>query len=140
MLLGPCTRSPFPEGPSRGGCLGRQLGSASRALRLWIELLVAAVDGPVAGALAGAEPGARRLIRLPFNRCKRCALVRAVAERLVLRTPAGAPPITLAGLDIDRNRGTSADFWLGIHAPAPPASVASHASPHALASSRTRRM
>src|SRR5258708_19833203 len=77
--------SGHPEGPSRGGCLGRQLGSASRALRLWIELLVAAVaHGPVAGALAGAEPGARRLIPLPFNPCKPFPLLRAVAERPVL--------------------------------------------------------
>src|SRR5262249_51130317 len=105
------------------------------------QLLMAAVaHGPIAGALAGAEPGLLRLLRLPLDRRKPRALVRAVAERLALRAPAGAPPVALAGLDVDRERSPSADFRLCIHAGAPPASVASHASPQALASSRTRRI
>src|SRR5262249_15603367 len=101
------------------------------------QLLMAAVaHGPIAGALAGAEPGLLRLLRLPLDRRKPRALVRAVAERLALR----APPVALAGLDIDREGTPPADFRLCIHAGAPPASVASHASPQALASSRTRRI
>src|SRR5262249_7622785 len=95
---------------------------------------------PVAGALAGAEPRLLRPLRLPLDRRKRPALVRDAAERLALRPPAGAPPVALAGPDIARERSPSADFRLCIHAGAPPASVASHASPQALASSRTRRI
>src|SRR6266849_3487320 len=93
-------------------------------------------------ALASAEPGLLDLLGLPFDRRESRALVRAVAERLLLRAPAGAPPIAFAGLDIDRERLPSADlrFCAHAHAVAPPASVANHASPHALASSRTRRM
>src|SRR5262249_33441846 len=118
----------------------REAGAGSR-IRGASKLLMAAVaHGPVAGAPAGAEPRLLRLLRLPLDRRKRRALVRAVAERLALRAPAGAPPVALAGLDIDRERSPSADFRLCIHAGAPPASVASHASPQALASSRTRRI
>src|ERR1700719_4324099 len=104
--------------------------------------MAAVAHGLVAGAFAGAEPGLLRPLRLPLDRRKRRALVRAVAERLALRAPARAPPVTLAGLDIDPERGApaAADFRLCVHAGAPPASVASHASPHALASSRTRRI
>src|SRR5215469_8100663 len=99
--------------------------------------MAAVAHRPVPRALTGAEPC---LLRLPLDRRKRRALVRAVAERLALRAPARAPPVTLAGLDIDRERGAPADFRLYVHAGAPPASVASHASPHALARSRTRRI
>src|SRR5262249_42884181 len=54
------------------------------------QLLMAAVaHGPIAGALAGAEPGLLRLLRLPLDRRKPRALVRAVAERLALRAAAG---------------------------------------------------
>src|SRR5262245_15514453 len=102
--------------------------------------MAAVAHRPVAGAFAGAKPGLLRLLRLPLDRRTRRALLRAVAERLALRPPARAPPVTLAGLDIDRERGAPADFRLCVHAGAPPASVASHASPHALASSRTRRI
>src|SRR5262249_58405308 len=57
------------------------------------QLLMAAVaHGPIAGALAGAEPGLLRLLRLPLDRRKHRALVRAVAERLALRAPASPPP------------------------------------------------
>src|SRR5215475_12353896 len=105
-------------------------------------LMAAVAHRAAAGALAGAEPSLLRLLSLPLDRRERRALVRAVAERLRLRAPAGAPPIALAGLDIDRQRRAAADFRLCAHAHvhAPPASVASHASPQALASSRTRRM
>src|SRR5262249_13816224 len=105
------------------------------------QLLMAAVaHGPIARALAGAEPGLVRLLRLPLDRRKPRAPVRAVAERLSLPAPARAPPRALGRLAIDRARSPSADFRLCIHAGAPPASVASHASPQALASSRTRRI
>src|SRR5246127_5418316 len=102
--------------------------------------MAAVAHGPVAGAVAGAGPGLLRPLRLPLDRRKRRALVGAVAERLALRAPARAPPVALAGLDIDPERGAPGDFRLCVHAGAPPASVASHASPHALASSRTRRI
>src|SRR5262249_56074718 len=103
------------------------------------KLLMAAVaHGAVAGAFAGAEPGLLRPLRLPLDRRERRALVRAVAERLALRAPARAPPVTLAGLDIDPERGAPADFRLCVHAGAPPASVASHASPPPFPTSPTR--
>src|SRR5580700_11093658 len=103
------------------------------------------------GALAGAEPGFLGLRRLVFDRREGGALVRAVAEWLRFRAPAGAPPIALAAFDIDRHRPPAADFRHLAHVafpfndpfspPAaallPPPSVASHASPQALASSRT---
>src|SRR6202171_2245578 len=94
----------------------------------------------VRGALAGAEPDF--LVRgcFPFLRAEFASFVRAVAERLRLRAPAGAPPIALAGHDVDRDRPAAADFRHSAHRPFPPPSVASHASPHALASSRTRKM
>src|SRR5579863_4723341 len=63
-----------------------------------------------AGALAGAEPGLFGLRRLVFDRRESRALVRAVAERLRFRAPAGAPPIALAGLELDRERPPAADF------------------------------
>src|ERR1700730_1203519 len=129
--------------------------SPRSSLRCDSKLLVAAVaHRPVSRALAGAEPGLDRRFRLPFDRREARPLVRAVAERLLLRAPAGAPPVALAGLDIDRQRLASADFRFCAHAAvpcfsadlkgpvknhAPPASVASQASPQALANSRTRR-
>src|SRR5579863_4647155 len=91
-------------------------------------------------ALAGAEPDFLVGGRLPFLRPEFGALVRAVAERLRLRAPAGAPPVAFAGDDIDRQRSPPADFrfaHLPFSAPlviVPPPAVASHASPHALAS------
>src|SRR5262249_59191515 len=67
------------------------------------QLLMAAVaHGPIAGALAGAEPGLLRLLRLPLDRRKPRALVRAVAERMALRAPAGAPPVAPARPDLHR--------------------------------------
>src|SRR6476661_7553704 len=109
--------------------------------RLQGDRLVRAVAHRLlAGAFAGAEPdllGGRRLV---INRRERCDLVRAIAERLLLRTPTGAPPVALAGLDVDHDRPSAADFRHLAHWLFPPPSVASHASPHALASSRTRRM
>src|SRR5579863_4619004 len=62
------------------------------------------------GALAGAEPGFLGLRRLIFDRREGGALVRAVAEWLRFRAPAGAPPIALAAFDIDRQRPPAADF------------------------------
>src|SRR5580692_5771888 len=94
----------------------------------------------VRGALAGAEPDFLVGFRLPFLRPEFRAFVRAVAERLRLRAPAGAPPVAFAGRDVDRDRPPSADFRHCAHIVFPPPSVASHASPHALASSRTRKM
>ena len=101
----------------------------------------------VLGALAGAEPHLFVRCRLPFLRPEFGALVRAVAERLRLRAPAGAPPVAFAGHDIDREAAAVRRFQVrsflllrSAHVPLPPPSVASHASPHALASSRTRRM
>src|SRR5262249_47595791 len=102
--------------------------------------MAAVAHRPVPRALAGAEPCLLRLLRLPLDRRKRRALVRAVAERLALRPPPRPPTAPLPALDIARGRGPPADFRLYVHAGAPPASVASHASPHALASSRTRRI
>src|SRR5580704_8841692 len=91
-------------------------------------------------ALAGAEPDFLVGFRLPFLRPEFASLVRAVAERLRLRAPAGAPPVAFAGRDVDRDRPPAADFRHSAHIFFPPPSVASHASPHALASSRTRKM
>src|SRR5262245_23777802 len=130
-----------PAGAAHGIDQPESLPRRRLLIRGALKLLVATVaHGPIPGALAGADPGLLRLLRLPLDRRKPRALVRAVAERLALRAPAGAPPVTLARLDIDRERGAPADFRLCIHAGAPPASVASHASPQALASSRTRRI
>src|SRR5580704_15671383 len=94
----------------------------------------------VRGAFAGAEPDFLVVRRFPFLWPKFAAFVRAIAERLRLRAPAGAPPVAFAGRDVDRNRLPSADFRHCTHIAFPPPSVASHASPHALASSRTRKM
>src|SRR5665811_1451901 len=108
--------------------------------RALCELLVAAVTGRLAGAaLAGAEEHLLALRGLELDRREGGHLVRTVAERLRLRAPAGAPPIAFAGLDFDRDRRPPADFRFA-HPAAPPASVASQASPQAFASSRTRRM
>src|SRR3954452_11619869 len=90
------------------------------------------------GALAGAEVHHARALGDPFHRLEPGALVRAVAERLRLGAPAAAPPIGLAFLHAEQQRRAAADLRIA-HA-APPASVASHASPQALASSRTRKM
>src|SRR5690349_12295891 len=95
------------------------------------------------GALASAEPGLFGRGGLVFDRTEGCALVRAVAKRLRFGTPAGAPPIALAGFEHDRDRAPPADLRhraLVIHWSLPPPSVASQACPHALASSRTRKM
>src|SRR5580704_13444896 len=94
----------------------------------------------VRGAFAGAEPDFFGVRRLPFLRPEFASLVRAVAKRLRLRAPAGAPPVAFAGCDVDRDRPPAADFRYSAHVFFPPPSVASHASPHALASSRTRKM
>src|SRR5215470_9609415 len=62
-----------------------------------LQLLMTAVaHRAVGGALAGAEPGLLGLVGLPFDWAEFAALVRAVAERLLLRAPAGAPPVALA--------------------------------------------
>src|SRR5260221_11778456 len=102
--------------------------------------MAAVAHGPVPGAFAGAEPSLLRPLRLPLDRRKRRALVRAVAERLALRAPARAPPVTLAGLDIDPDRGAPAASRLCVHTGAPPAPAASHAPPQPLATSRTRTL
>src|SRR5690242_6824261 len=62
------------------------------------------------GALAGAEPRLFGHGRLVFDRAERRALVRAVTKRLRLGTPAGAPPIALAGFQHDRHRTPAADL------------------------------
>src|SRR5689334_3602248 len=67
------------------------------------RLVGAVAEWLAAGVLAGAEEFARRFIGRPFDRREFAALVAAVAERLVLGAPAGAPPVILAGLDHDRN-------------------------------------
>ncbi len=97
-------------------------------------------------ALAGAEPDFLARSRLPFLRTEFGALMRAVAERLRFRAPAGAPPIAFAGHDIDRAADAARRFQgrsCCVSAPfsfLPPPSVASHALPQAIASSRTRKM
>src|SRR5580704_9106161 len=94
------------------------------------EILMAAVAHRlVGGAFAGAEPGLFGGGRLVLDRREARAFVRAVAERLRLRTPAGAPPVALAGLDVDRDWPPSADFGHIVHPIFPPPCVASHASP-----------
>src|SRR6188768_828638 len=95
-------------------------------------------DRRAGGAFAGAEVDHAGAVRLPFHRLETGALVRTVAERLRLRAPAAAPPIALTRFDADHQRRPAADFGFA-HA-APPASVASHASPQAFASSRTRKI
>jgi hypothetical protein len=57
-----------------------------------------------------------------------------------LETRARAPPIALSGLDLDPHRSSSADLWHFTHLLVPPSSIASHASLHALASSRIHGM
>src|SRR5229473_5252155 len=101
--------------------------------------MAAVAHRSISGALACTEPGLLRFFRFPFDWPELCFLMRAVAEGLLLRAPAGAPPIALAGFDFDRERLTSSDFRYCAHV-APPPDVASHASPQALESSRTRRM
>src|SRR5690349_15053799 len=86
------------------------------------------------GALAGAEPGLFGRGGLVFDRAERAALVRAVAERLRFGTPAGAPPVALAGFQLDRDRPSPADLRHSAviaHAVLPPPSVASQACPQA---------
>src|SRR6266850_2302409 len=95
-------------------------------------------DRPARGALAGAEIDHAGALGRPLHRLEAGALVRAVAERLRLGTPAAAPPVGFARLDADEQRLPAADFRFA-HC-APPPSVASHASPQAFASSRTRKM
>src|SRR5271156_5925033 len=73
----------------------------------------------VRGALAGAEPYFFARLRLPFLRAEFGALVRAVTKWLRLRTSAGAPPIALAGLDLDRDRLPSTDLWHFAHLSSP---------------------
>src|ERR1700722_3177359 len=90
---------------------------------------------------AGAQQSSAVALDLPLQRLDAGALVRAIAERLALRAPAAAPPIGLAGDELDEDRLAAADFRFAAHvAPPPPASVARQASPQALASSRTRRI
>src|SRR4051794_38827194 len=102
--------------------------------------MAAVAHRAISRALAGTEPGLLSLLRLPLDRRKLRSFVRAVTERLFFRAPAGAPPVAFAGLDIDRQRRTSSDFRHCTHCAAPPTEVASQASPHALARSRTRRI
>src|SRR5262245_48436387 len=100
----------------------------------------------VGGLLARAEERLLAFRRGPLHRRERAALVAAVTERLFRRFSARAPPVILAGLDIDADRRTTRNYRLFAHLtllryrPTPPASVASHASPHAFANSRTRRI
>src|SRR5262249_36263740 len=122
--------------------LGQKFEQQIRHLALK-PLMAAVAHRLFAGTFAGTEPGFLRLCRFVFDRREGCALVRAVAKRLRLRAPAGTPPIARAGFQFDRDRPPTAD--LGhcsrfAQSLVPPPSVASHASPQALASSRTRRM
>src|SRR5579862_2143264 len=55
----------------------------------------------VRGAFAGAEPDFFVGFLFPFLRAEFAAFVRAIAEWLRLRTPAGAPPVAFAGHDVD---------------------------------------
>src|SRR3954470_14069004 len=55
-------------------------------------LVRSVTEGLPVGVLAGAEELARRGIGCPFDRREFTAFVTAVAERLVLGAPAGAPP------------------------------------------------
>src|SRR5262249_33390080 len=107
--------------------------------------LVAAVAHRLFGrALARAEPDLLGGRRLELDGCEVCHFVRTVAKRLALRQSAGAPPIALAGLHLDRDRRAATDRGhlarRIAHELRPPPSVASHASPQALASSRTRKI
>src|SRR5580704_13031364 len=105
------------------------------------QILMAAIaQRLVRGAFAGAEPDFFVGGRFPFLGAEFASLVRAVAERLRLRAPASAPPVAFAGRDVDRDRPPAADFRNSAHIFFPPPSVASHASPHVLASSRTLKM
>src|SRR5580658_5538101 len=92
------------------------------------------------GALAGAEPCVAGGLGLIFDGGESGHLVRTVAERLLLGETARAPPVALSGFDLDRDRLPSADCRHLAHLVLPPPAVASHASPQALASSRTRRI
>src|SRR5262245_38614607 len=97
-------------------------------------------DRRLAGLLARAQEGAAVALDRPLHGLDAGALVRAVAERLALRAPAAAPPVRLAGDQLYQDRLVIPLARLATHVVAPPASVASHASPQAFASSRTRRM
>src|SRR5271155_1407651 len=83
--------------------------------------------GPVAhrllrGLLAGAEPCLAGGLGLVFDGSESGNFVRAVAERLLLRKSARAPPIALSGLDFDRDRLPSADCRHLAHLVLPPPS------------------
>src|SRR4051812_43254783 len=92
------------------------------------------------GLLARAQERAAIAVDCPLHRLDAGALVRPVAERLALRTPAAAPPVRLAGHQLHQDRLVMPLARLATPVVIPPASVASHASPHAFASSRTRRI
>ena len=82
-----------------------QASAAADQACLWLP----SQSGGLAGLLAGAEPDGAGLFRLVFQRREAGALVAAVAERLAGAAAAGAPPIRLAGLDIDLDRCAAGD-------------------------------
>src|SRR5229473_2655922 len=79
------------------------------------RLMRAAAERLCRGLLAGTEPHLFALRRRPLHWRERGALVRAVAERLVLRLAARAPPVVLAGFDIDADRLPSSNRTLLRH-------------------------
>src|SRR3954469_12860259 len=56
------------------------------------------------GLLARAQERAAIAVDCPLHRLDAGALVRPVAERLALRTPAAAPPVRLAGHQLHQDR------------------------------------
>src|SRR5260370_15804551 len=101
----------FPRRTARAG--DRASGARGQGL------MGAAAKGLCRGLLAGAEPHLFALRRHPLHRRKRGALVRAIAERLVLRLAAGAPPVVLAGFHIDADRPGSGDHGFVTHGRSP---------------------
>src|SRR6266446_11012412 len=79
----------------------------------------AAAERLCRGLFAGAEPHLFALRRHPLHRRERGALVRAVAEWLVLRLAAGAPPVVLAGFHSDADWRGSGDHGLVTHGRSP---------------------
>lgn len=91
---------------------GRQSSTLIRADEGFVR---AVAQWRISGLPALAKPESFFLGNLDFHRLQAGALVRAVTERLVGGTPAGAPPID-AGIDFQGQRLGIANDWFFSHA------------------------
>src|SRR5262249_29260547 len=94
----PCSSRRQTSRSQRGPAAGRVPLQEPRGCGSCEGLVCAVAQGLFAGALAGAEPVVAGLRASVLHRRAAAALVGAVAERLVLALPAGAPPVVLACL------------------------------------------